>query len=289
MRKHDAPDAARLIRALLMTTKLKTMEEIYTRIAPGDDSRVRTECSVVGTETGRFSHSDSFLYEGGSTNLGNLPNPKKYPKLSPLYNVRECIVPSEGMVFLEVDLSQMQARAVAGFAKDFETLEVFDSGGDIHRWTAAKIYEVSEEEITPEQRHIGKMARHALNFGMGARLFKERVNKDADLTGVSVTESKAKAIVESYRRSNPLLVKWWAQIYDEVMAKGYLVNPLGRKRDFISPSPRPTDINAYLPQSLEADIMNNALVVILEELDPWLVEVAVNTSLPNIERHPMRD
>ena len=141
MRKHDAPDAARLIKALLMTTKLKTMEEIYTRIAPGDDGRVRTECSVVGTETGRFSHSDSFLYEGGSTNLGNLP--KKTAAASPLFNVRECIVLSEGMVLLEVDLSQAEARAVAGYSKDHETLEVFDSGRDVHKWTASKIFKVS--------------------------------------------------------------------------------------------------------------------------------------------------
>ena len=272
MKRSDAPDAARLIKALLTSTKLKTMEEIYERISPGSDGRIRTECSVVGTETGRFSHSDSFLYEGASTNLGNLP--KKTAAASPLYNVRECIIPSEGMVFLEVDLSQAEARAVAGYAKDHETLAVFNTpGSDIHRWTAAKIFKVAEEEVTKSQRHLGKMARHALNYGMGWRLFKERINKDADITGVSVTAARAREVVEGYHEDNPKLLQWWKQIYDEVMATNQLTNCFGRRREFHSPSPRPTDINAYLPQSTVADILNNALGVILDKLDPWLVKI----------------
>src|SRR5687767_8908124 len=75
----NAPIAQRIITLALQATKTGTMRGIYERIAPAADGRIRSVLSPVGTETGRFSHSESFLEE--STNLGNMP--KKTAMLDP--------------------------------------------------------------------------------------------------------------------------------------------------------------------------------------------------------------
>lgn len=256
MKAADAPTAHRIITLALAATKAKTMMDIYERIRPGSDGRIRSVVSPVGTETGRFSHSESFLE--ASTNLGNMP--KKTAMLNPLYNVRRALRAADGHVLIEADLSQAEARVTSAYACDDETLAVFDSGADIHKWTAGRIFGVDPDAVTKQQRHLGKMARHALNYGMGWKLFLERINKDADLTGIAISAAEAKRIVEEYHSSSPKLLAWWKAVWEEAQRRGYLVNPYGRRRDFLSPYVRPTDVYAYLPQSTIADHLNEGLV-----------------------------
>jgi len=119
---------------------------------------------------------------------------------------------------------------------------------------------------------LGKMARHALNYGMGWRRFLEAINADADLTGISINTSEARAIVEAYHRENPKLREWWAKVETEVHQRGYLVNPFGRKYIVIDVG----DVNsaiAFLPQSTVADHVNMRLRWIYEHLDPEPLEV----------------
>ena len=252
MRRDDAALAQRLIELSLTATKSATISGIYKRVAPGPDGCIRTVLSPVGTETGRFASSDTFLE--ASTNLQNLP--KQMAMLDPLYDVRSCIVPRYGHVFVEADYGQAEARAVAAYANDTETLALFDSGQDVHKVTAAAIFGCDVANVTKEQRYLGKRARHALNYGMGWSLFLDGINKDADLTGIAITAAQAKRIVDSYHSMNRPLLAWWQQVWDTVQQQGYLVTqPFGRRRDFLSPFVRPTDVYAYLPQSTIADLL----------------------------------
>lgn len=255
MRREHAALAKRIIELSLAATKASTMQGIYERIKPGIDGRIRSVMSPVGTETGRFSHSESFLE--ASTNLGNLP--KKAAMLDPLYEVRSAIIAPAGYVLVEADLSQAEARAVSAYARDEATLAIFASGADIHRWTAAAIFGVAEADVTSAQRHLGKMARHALNYGMGWALFEERINKDADLTGIAISAAEAKRIVEAYHAANAPLLRWWDEVYAEAQRNGYLVNAYGRRRDFLSPYLRKPDVIAFKPQSSIADHLNEGL------------------------------
>jgi len=251
-----------VITSLLQIAKLQSMGEIYGRLTPGPDSRIRTSLSPVGTDTGRFSSRETFLEV--STNLQNLP--KKTAKADPLFDVRRVMVPDPGYVLIEADLSQAEARVTSGYAGDEKTLELFSSGQDIHKITAARIFGCTVEEVTSQQRHLGKMARHALNYGMGWKKFLANVNKDADLTGVAVNARLAKKIVDQYHRDNPKLLQWWKKVEEQVRTKGYLTNPYGRKRIFIDRSNANAMI-AYLPQSTIADHLNAILVEVFEELD----------------------
>lgn len=248
----------------LLSTKAATISKIYKRVRPGEDGRIRTVLSPVGTETGRFSSSDTFLE--ASTNLQNIP--KKMAMLDPLFDVRSCMVPKAGHVFVEADLSQAEARATAAYAGDTATLALFDSGRDIHKWTAAQIFKCDEHDVTKAQRHLGKMARHALNYGMGWELFLERINKDADLTGIAITAAQAKQIVQAYHAMNEPLLAWWREVEQTVRRDGCLTTqPFGRRRDFLSPYARANDYIAYLPQSTIADLLNWRMCEAFEQDD----------------------
>lgn len=266
-----------IVTLMLTTAKLETMRRLYERLAPGPDGRLRTSLSPVGTDTGRLSSSETFLEV--STNLQNLP--KKTAKLEPLYDARRCMVPSEGMVFVEADYSQIEARLTSGFARDLPTLDAFASGADVHKRTAAGIFGVAESAVTPEQRILGKFARHALNYGMGWQKFMEEINTDSDLTGVTITAAKAKEICDGYRRLSPALVRWWGEVFQTVQREGVLVTPFGRKRIFFDRSEAIRNAAiAFLPQSTAADLVNRAivrcrsagLVVLLQIHDAILIE-----------------
>ena len=262
------PIAKQIILDLLKASKTQSMVEIYERISPGPDGRIRTSLSPVATITGRFGSSATFLE--ASTNLQNIP--KKTAKLNALYDVRTVMVPDPGYILLEADLSQAEARATSAFAGDERTLELFASGADIHKITAASIFGCTVAQVTPAQRQLGKMARHALNYGMGWKRFLEAVNSDADLTGLTINARDAKGIVEGYHRANPALTQWWRHVEDEVYRKGYLVNPFGRKLIFIDRADTNSAI-AFLPQSTIADHVNARFKIIFDTLDPEPLQV----------------
>jgi len=266
MKRQDAAAAKRIIELALQSTKVGTIGAIYERIKPAADGRIRTVLSPVGTETSRLASSDTFLEE--STNLQNIPN--KTAMLDPLYAVRSCIIAKSGYVLVEGDMSQAEARATSAFCKDVDALAMFDSGRDVHKWTASKIFGCTIDEVSKEQRHLGKVARHALNYGMGWNLFLEEINGDADLTGIAISAAEAKQIVAAYHADNALLLQWWEAVWQEVKANGYITNPFGRRRDFLSPFVRKTDVVAYKPQSTIADMLCNAMSDIYEE--SWLSE-----------------
>ncbi len=255
MKQANAPVAAKLLQSLLALAKLSTMRGKYGSLKPGPDGRIRTTLSVVGTETGRLSSSGSFLEE--STNLQ--VQTKKVAMLDQLYNTRKCFVPDRGKAFIEGDLKGAEAFATAAFSEDDALLERMAGGEDIHKWTAGHIFSKPPESINKQERFLGKVARHALNYGMGWKTFMETVNKDADLTGITVTAGEARRIVTAYHSLHPRLSVWWDSIGSLLGTKGFLTNPFGRRRDFFGRRGSHETLKeaiAFLPQSTIADLLN---------------------------------
>ncbi len=206
-------------------------------------------------------------------------NKQEYATVLHVYPVGERIVypvSTESHTFIAEGMlshnSQAEARATSAFAGDERTLDLFDSGADIHKVTAASIFNCRPEEVSANQRQLGKMARHALNYGMGWKRFLEAVNSDADLTGVSISARDAKAIVEAYHAANPALTQWWRKVEGEVRSKGFLVNPFGRKLIFVDQNDTNSAI-AFLPQSTIADHLNALLVWTFDTLDQKVLTV----------------
>jgi len=271
----DKPIAQELLTNLLKYNKLDTILNMqYARIQGYEvDGRIRTQQQVVGTETGRLNSRGQIKgrewWPERLTNLQNITNPKKFPKLNPLFNVRKIIIPDPGHVFLAADLGKAELFGYLAYANDTEKLDQLHAGLDIHLETASQILQIPPEDVTYEQRSInGKFPNFALGYGGGWQMFMEKVNKDSDLTGLSVSASQSKQVVDRWREINPKTVRWWDAVKREAREKGYLINSYGRKRIFLGSGGSGNDIIAHQPQSDIADHLNHALVRLYEQFDP---------------------
>ncbi len=144
-------------------------------------------------------------------------------------------------------------------------------GTDAHRSLAALLFSKPEEEITKEERYIGKQTRHAGNYLQGPRTFQTNVNQRANKTGVSINFSEAKRLINIYREVHPFLKKWWKEVEQELWRSRTLYNLLGRRRIFYGHigGILPAAV-AYTPQSTVGDILNVGLLAVHDIRSPLL-------------------
>jgi len=117
--------------------------------------RIHTSFNQAGAATGRLSSAEP--------NLQNIPI--RTPRGEA---IRGGFVPRTGWVFLVADYSQIELRIMAHLSGDTAFIEAFRQGGDIHRQTAALIFNVPVEEVTPEMRARAKTINFATIYGQGA-------------------------------------------------------------------------------------------------------------------------
>lgn len=258
-----AHDNSGFVENMLEVAKANTIISIFNRCAPGEDGKLRTFLNPAGTETGRPSGSGGFLE--ASTNLLNLP---KRVARNKLFDVRRCLIPDEGMIFVQGDLSQCEARIVAALSDDGELLAQWDNPNfDVHYWTAEHIF--GRQKISSRERELGKEARHALNYAMGWARFQRRVNFVAEFTGVAIDATEAKRIVHAYHRLHPKLKEWWQKTNEMLLKEGSLTTCFGRRRIFWARrsgtypyflDEAHKEVIADEPQSTIADLLNRGLL-----------------------------
>lgn len=122
--------------------------------------------------------------------------------------LRPALIPERDHVFIVADWAAIEARATAWLADDPHAegvLEVFRAGGDIYKREAAGIYHCTPEQVTDEQRQIGKVAILSLGFAGGVGAFAAMGRG----YGVTMTEAAAQRIVDAWRRANPWAIRYW--------------------------------------------------------------------------------
>lgn len=218
------------------------------------DGRIRCNWNMVGTKTGRLSASKTYWGSG-------------IPIQQMTDEMRQVFIADPGHIFVGHDLAQAEARVVAYQSEDHRILEWLESGIDIHSMTASHFsFGMTYEEIVEDERratgqsryrYAGKKARHALNYMMGYRTFKDSVNKEYLETGIGVTESETKQWRKDYLALHPNLESvWWPEVRYEVSKNGAITNALGRRKRFIGrwSDTMLREAVAYYPQSTIADL-----------------------------------
>ena len=162
-----------------------------TYLSPFAD-RFCTSYKIHGTATSRLSSGRDLFGRGGAL--------QQFP-----HALRDCIIPDEGNVFVAGDLSQAEARIVACLAGDQGMLQVFSEGRDIHRYSAALLFDIPEESVTPEQRAFGKAMTHALNYDVGPNRLMEEINAKTEMF-ISFAEAR-RYIADDVRR-RPAIARW---------------------------------------------------------------------------------
>jgi DNA polymerase len=131
----------------------------------------------------------------------------------------------EGYTFIDCDSSQIEARTLAWLAGQYDLVTAFDRGEDVYKIMASSIYGVPVEEVTDDQRFVGKTTILGCGYGMGAEKFQAQL-----LTfNVEMELAECKRIINVYRETYPMIPLLWRQAGDalDAMANNQTA-PLGR-------------------------------------------------------------
>jgi len=122
--------------------------------------------------------------------------------------LRPAIIPSEGCLLVDADYAGLENRIAAWLVGADTRLAAFRNGEDLYVRAAAGIYNVEEDEVTKDQRQVGKVAELALTYGGGAKAF----NAMARGYGVDLSEAEVENIKHAWRKANPEYTTAWVEL-----------------------------------------------------------------------------
>ena len=172
------------------------------------DGRVHTLFDQVSTATGRISSLEP--------NLQNIPVRTELGR-----QIRRAFVASEGKMLVDADYSQIELRVLAHMSADETMLEAFREGQDIHARTAAEVYSVPLDEVTPAMRSAAK----AVNFGIVYGISDFTLAKN-----ISSTRQEARDFIERYFQKYPGVKQYMERMVALGKQQGYVETLLGRRR-----------------------------------------------------------
>lgn len=191
-----------------MLTKLKSTYADGLLKQLDEDGRVRTTFQNLVTATGRLSSTD--------------PNLQNIPVRTDLgAEIRKMFVPKAGCVFVDADYSQIELRVLAHIAQDKAMQDAFLSGLDVHTATAAQVFGVAPESVTPLQRRHAK----AVNFGIVYGISEFSLAED-----IGVSRYEAREYIDSYLAGYPGVKKYMKQVVADARERGYTQTLYGRRR-----------------------------------------------------------
>ena len=190
-------------------TKLKSTyaDGLVKEIA--DDGRIHTTFQNMVTATGRLSSTEP--------NLQNIPVRTELGS-----EIRKMFVPKDGWVFVDADYSQIELRVLAHIAEDAHMQNAFTSGMDIHTATAAQVFHVAPEYVTPLMRRHAK----AVNFGIVYGISEFSLAED-----IGVTRKEAKAYIENYLQNYAGVREYMKNIVAQAKQDGFVTTMFGRRRN----------------------------------------------------------
>ncbi len=188
---------------------LSTYIETLPTLVNSKSGKIHTSFNQAVASTGRLSSNNP--------NLQNIPIRDENGR-----EIRKAFTPSPGnFLLLSADYSQIELRLMAHVSGDEQMLDAFQHGADIHAATAAKIFKVSLNEVTREQRSRAKTANFGMIYGISAFGLSQRL-------GISRTE--AKDLIDGYFATYTGVKKYMDSCVAEAREKGYVSTIFGRKR-----------------------------------------------------------
>ena len=217
-----------------------------------EESRIHTDFKQALTATGRLSSADP--------NLQNIPIRTKMGR-----EMRRYFIADEGYSLVDADYSQIELRLLAHISDDYNMIEAFNSGEDIHRKTAAAVFGIPEEAVNDEMRKHAKAVNFGIVYGIGGFSLAKDI-------GTSVAE--ATKYIKNYLMNYPSIDRYLEEVVDEAKKNGYTTTLFGRRRYIPELSAQNGNLRAFgkrvamnAPiQGTAADIMKLAMLAVDEGL-----------------------
>jgi len=243
-------------RMILEYRELAKLQSTYVDSLPklcDKNDRIHTDFIQTGTATGRLSSREP--------NLQNIPIRNEAGR-----KIRSAFTAPEGKVLISADYAQIELVVLAHLSGDKNMCEAFINGIDVHKSTAALIYGVSIDDVTPEMRRTAKVINFGVIYGMSAF----RLAQD-----LGISRTQATSFIENYFKMYSSVNSFIQNTIQNAEQTGFIQTILGRKRPILNINSKNKveksaaeriAINSPV-QGSAADIVKKAMCDISEELE----------------------
>ncbi|MBZ0257762.1 DNA polymerase I, partial [bacterium] len=221
--------------------------------------RVHTTFNQAVVNTGRISSTDP--------NLQNIPIRTELGR-----RVRRAFVAQDGWRLASLDYSQIELRILAHRSKDPGLLSAFAAGEDIHRRTAAEVFSVALDDVTPDMRRKAKEINFGLNYGMSSYGLARRLQ---------ISDAEAATYIETFFARYPLVQRYMDETVEFAQQHLYVETIFGRRVPTLGvrdanrmrrDNARRAAINGPI-QGSAADLLKLAMVKVYQEFENQTDEV----------------
>lgn len=250
-------DRHEIIEKILDYRQLQKLSSTYVDALPKEinpeTGRIHTTFVQTTAATGRLASTNP--------NLQNIPIRSEQGR-----QIRKAFVPrDQNHVLMSADYSQIELRVIAELSQDPKMLESFKKGEDIHRATAARVFNVTQEEVTREQRDQAKTVNFGIIYGVSAFGLAEQ-------TGLS--RSEARQLIDTYYETYPVLKNYIENQIHLAREQGFVETILGRRRYLKDINSRNAIVKGHAErnainapiQGSAADIIKIAMINLHEKL-----------------------
>ncbi len=207
--KDSHPVVEKVLDYRSLTKLLSTYVEALPKLINPKTGRIHTSYNQSIAATGRLSSTNP--------NLQNIPIREERGK-----EIRKSFVPSSSdNVLLAADYSQIELRLMAHMSGDSNLIDAFVKGQDIHTSTAARIFGISPEEVSKEQRRKAKTANFGIIYGISAFGLSQRLN---------IPRKEAGELIDNYFKTYSNVKTYMTNVIGQSKKTGYVKTIMGRKR-----------------------------------------------------------
>ncbi|MEM7565180.1 MAG: DNA polymerase, partial [Pseudomonadota bacterium] len=211
-----------------------------------ETGRVHTSYQQAVASTGRLSST--------SPNLQNIP-----VRTAEGRRIREAFVAPEGSKILALDYSQIELRIMAHLSGDESLLRAFEQGLDVHRATAAEVFDTDLEQVGPDQRRAAKAINFGLIYGMSAFGLGKQLN---------IGRNEAQQYVDTYFERYPGVKRYMEETKQNARDQGYVETVYGRRLYLPDINAKNVNVRQYAErtainapmQGTAADIIKRAMI-----------------------------
>ncbi len=226
------------------------------------DARIHTDYRQAVAATGRLSSNNP--------NLQNIPIRTEKGR-----QIRKAFVPRDkDYLFMSADYSQIELRIAASFAKDEIMIEAFKNKRDIHTTTAAKVFKVPIEKVTPDMRRKAKEVNFGILYGSTAFGLSQNLN---------ISRTEAAEIIESYFKEFPAIKRYMDNSILQARETEYVETILGRRRYLRDINSRNITTRGFAERNaINAPIQGSAADIIkiaMVNIHRWLVKERLRTKM----------
>ena len=218
-----------------------------------EDGRIHSSFNQTETRTGRISSTEP--------NLQNIPVRTDVGR-----ELRKFFVAKEGCVLVDADYSQIELRVLAHVANDSGMIEAFKENDDIHRTTAAQVFHMPREMVTPLMRSRAKAVNFGIIYGIGAFSLAKNIG---------VTRKEAEEYIKTYLDHFSGVRNYMTNVVEHAKETGYVETLFGRRRYLPELSSSNFNLRSFgervamnMPiQGTAADIIKIAMIRVVHRLE----------------------